>query len=428
MKTRHRLLFGLGIGLATLLLGVITRQRTVIIVSLPLLWYAAGLLISMLALPHPALRARRTLDTQHASEHKEFHVRVDIRHHGPALAALAIRDELPSAVTLVEGEHHHLSSVPPGGACTLNYTVEAPRGTYEQSVLHWIVWSGIGLAAREGSLACATTFSALPVTDRLPTIDLHPRRVHAFTGPIRSRAGGSGVEFFGCRAFSPGDDIRRINWRASARQEAFILNEYELERMTDVNVILDVRASAHVAIGGANTFEPAVRAAASLAAHFLRQGNRVGYLSYGDYLKWVFPTTGRIQLERILRALAAARLSNRSAFEELRRIPTRLFASGSQLILLSTLQHTEDIEVPAQLAARGYSVLLIYLNPLPMERSSLPDTTSTDLALRILRMKRNSVMSFLAGAGVETIDWDITQPLAAILYAMSRRRRMGGLQ
>jgi len=186
--------------------------------------------------------------------------------------------------------------------------------------------------------------------------------------------------------------------------------------MTDVNIIVDARAHMHIQAGDVKTFDLIIRAAASVASYFLRRGNRVGLMIYGDALNWTFPAAGRLQMERLLHALALARPSTRLAFGQLRQLPTRLFATGSQLVVFSTLGSPEDGEIPCQLVARGYSVLLIYPNSSSLEREASASSPQANLAERIIRLECHTMLSQLSRVGVHVIDWDITEPLSVAIH------------
>ena len=100
---------------------------------------------------------------------------------------------------------------------------------------------------------------AHPKIEAVGAISIHPRRTRAFAGPVKANQGGQGLDFFGCRSYVPGDDIRRINWRAYARQDTLIVNEYELERLADVNIVVDARLRAHCQLGTESTFDHSLR-------------------------------------------------------------------------------------------------------------------------------------------------------------------------
>jgi uncharacterized protein (DUF58 family) len=232
--------------------------------------------------------------------------------------------------------------------------------------------------------------------------------------------GGPGVEFFGLREYQAGDSPRWINWRASARHEYNIFsNEFEQERVADVGIILDGRLKTNVFDKHHSLFEYSVMAAAAMADVLLSQGNRVGLLDYGRYLRWTIPGYGKIQRERILQALAHAQVGGNTVFSELQYIPARLFPLHSQIVLISPLD-ADDVKVLVQLRARGYQVMVICLDPVAFELSYLLKSESVAQAARLLRMERDLLSQKLQRAGIQVLDWDVSQPFDQVV-----KRRLG---
>lgn len=93
--------------------------------------------------------------------------------------------------------------------------------------------------------------------------------------PIRppvTRPWPSGFEFYGLRDYIPGDDPRRIVWRAVARQDKYLIRESEQGITDRVQLYVDTHAEYHSAGKVSETFERAVTAAASLAVQHLKDG------------------------------------------------------------------------------------------------------------------------------------------------------------
>jgi len=425
LSTRRRALYAFALGLVLALFGLFHRQGHVLALSLPFFVFSGALVVSEISFRSPRLRVARILSTTRVREGERAEVTLSVTNDDSRDAFISFRDDVPRGTTVVSGHPNLAARLAPGETTTRTYTLVAGRGGHAQRALSGAYWAPRGLAVRDVTLRLETRLASLPTFEPLRDIEIRPKRTHAFAGSIRTGRSGSGLEILGCREYALGDDIRRINWRASARREELIVNLFEQERMTDVNIIVDARTQAHLEIGDVRSLDRVVRAAASMASHFLRRGNRVGLLVYGDTLNWTFPAAGRLQMERLLHALALARPSARAAFDKLRFIPTRLFATGSQLVILSALGTSEDADVPAQLVARGYAVLLVYPNTLAIERAALRDGQLGALAERIVRLEQRITLTRLARAGVEVIDWDITEPFAAALHRARRLPRWG---
>jgi len=409
---QRQLLFPLGIGFALVAVGLLFLNGSIVAAAIPLLLFASA---RMLSAPRQAavdLRIERTLDRLRSVEGDEIGVELTVYNGDRGIALLSIKDGTPAGLHPIEGHTQFLGRLPAGGTVTVSYVVRAQRGLHAFTEVRVRVWSPWTLSMRESRVLVDTAVKVHPRFETLDPITIRPQRTRAFAGPVRANRGGQGLDFFGCRAYTPGDDVRRINWRAYARLDSLIVNEYELERIADVNIILDARAKSHARLPEGTTFDHSVRAAAGLASHFLAQGNNVGLLIYGDYMQWVFPGIGRLQQERILDELAEARLGDKAVFEELRFIPTRLFPPRSQLILVSPLVDEDDIEIVALLIDRGYSILLVcpYSMRVGHDERRTADTSAVDLATRILDLRRDLFLGGLAGVGASVIDWRVEHP------------------
>src|SRR5206468_2341164 len=77
-----------------------------------------------------------------------------------------------------------------------------------------------------------------PAMEDLRRAALQPRRTRPWFGQVASRRIGPGTEFWGVREYVAGDEVRRINWKASARLERLFTNEYEGERSGDGLIVL----------------------------------------------------------------------------------------------------------------------------------------------------------------------------------------------
>src|SRR5437016_13423600 len=85
---------------------------------------------------------------------------------------------------------------------------------------------------------------------------------------------GEGSEFYGIREYHPGDPLRRVHWRSSARMGRLAVVEYEHDVSVDLTLVLDARRGSDVGFGSETALEMAVTVAASLARLVLERGNR----------------------------------------------------------------------------------------------------------------------------------------------------------
>ncbi|MCJ7433679.1 MAG: DUF58 domain-containing protein [Anaerolineales bacterium] len=409
----RRTLFLSIITYALLLAGLATLRGDLLALCLPFVLYLA---LGYLRAPEELhLEMDRRIDVERAVPNTPVIITLTITNHGSHLEELFLDDTLPSDLTLHSGSTCSLVTLAKGDSHTWTYTVSGPRGGYVFETLKAHTTDHLAVAGREVRLDAKGQLFIYPPVTRLRQVVIRPRKTRVYAGNIPARAGGSGIEFYGVRAYSVGDPPRSINWRASARHvDELYANEFQQERVADVAIVLDGRWRTNEFSRGHSLFEYSVQAAASLADAFLAQGNRVGMLVYSMYLNWVLPAYGKVQREKILQALARARPGGSDVFAGLQHIPTRLFPPHSQIVLVSPLNE-DDLTPLIQLRAHGYQVLTVAPNPVTFELSFLPKQKEVDLAARVVRMERALLLRKLQRAGVQVLDWDITHPFDQVV-------------
>jgi uncharacterized protein (DUF58 family) len=403
-----------GLAYALFVLGLGFRDGRLVALALPLVAYMAA--AAYYAPGDLKVTARRSFSSDRVPAGAVLEVDVEIRNEGAALEVVLIRDRLPPGVELVGGQAMALTSLEPGEAFRLRYSVRVRRGSPAFRHVEVEAGSLFGLARRRALVPAPGRLLVLPRVDRLRRVPIRPLRTRGYAGPVPARQGGSGVDFFGVREYQVGDPRHWINWRASARHpRSLFTNEYEQERLADVGLILDARQRSDVRLGEAWLFEHAVRAAASLAAAFLDDGNRVGLLVYGRSLDWTFPGYGKVQRERIQRVLSGAQTGDSQVFDRLDYLPTRFFPSGSQIVMVSPL-HSDDLPSLVRLRARGYQLLVLRPDPVDLEVEALGQRPGVALAARMVEVERALLRRRLLQAGIAVVDWHVHQPLDRALH------------
>ncbi len=404
-----------------LVIGLLARRGEFLVLAIPVAVHLTMGLALASDSGKPQFVATKTTVRSLIREHDTVEVQVELENHGQGLEMVEVDDPLPDGLALEDGWSSVMGSMDHMGRLTLTYTVRARRGLYSLSTVRVRAGDLLGYMLWEGEVPCPAALTVLPHCEELSGIEIRPQRTLINSGTIRSRRPGEGIEFFGTREYAPGDNLRRLDWKAYARLGRLVINEYEEERASHVTVVLDARAVVNRFRGEESLFDSSVRAAAAISHYFLKNGNRVGLLIYGTYLDWVFPGYGRRHEGHIMRSLARAAPGTTMIFEQLRYLPARLFPPGSQLILVSPLIPGDE-EILCLLQINGYRVLVISPDTVSFEAVGIEHTPAVDLANRILTMKRSFTLKRLAASGVRCLEWDIRSPLNPQLKAICRRR------
>ena len=104
----------------------------------------------------------------------------------------------------------------------------------------------------------------------------------ALSGLHRANVHGSSVEFSEHKEYSPGDELRHVDWKAYAKGDRYYVKQYEQESQLTVYLVLDASASMQFAGGGMAKVEYGGLALAALAYLVIQQQDKVGLLTCGD--------------------------------------------------------------------------------------------------------------------------------------------------
>ena len=184
---------------------------------------------------------------------------------------------------------------PSAGAATQRHRVDVPPGEQRRVVTHLRPsrrgdrYAGpvtiralgpLGLAARQGSHHAPWRLRALPPFTSRKHLPSRLARLRELDGRSAVHVRGQGTEFDSLREYVVGDDVRSIDWRASARAADVMVRTWRPERDRRVLLVLDCGRTTAGRVGDAPRIDAAMDAALLLAALASRAGDRVDLLSY----------------------------------------------------------------------------------------------------------------------------------------------------
>ncbi|WP_108252518.1 DUF58 domain-containing protein [Planctomonas deserti] len=287
----------------------------------------------------------------------------------------------------------------------------------------------------------ARVVTLLPRTRPLRELPL-PFRLQGLTGGHDSRRGGDGGDLRDINLFTPGDRLRRIDWRVTARRagssasgggtrltELYVRRTFATADAT-VMLVIDSRdeVGPDVSTWGdldqprqdeATSLDIAREAAASLAQHYLERGDRVGMEDLGRFRTPVVPAGGRRHLHRLLQRLVLAQPDGNPA----RRVRPPHVPSGALVVLFSTFLDDEAATMSVLWRSAGHRVVAVDVLPVADTGALRPMQA---VAFEILRLERAERLRELARAGIEVVRWegDASEPDAAVALAALARTRV----
>jgi uncharacterized protein (DUF58 family) len=182
-------------------------------------------------------------------------------------------------------------------------------------------------------------------------------------GIDRSPFVGSGLEFAQSRPYEPGDSVRQMDWRVTARTGKPFVKEYETTKSMPCYLLLDTSASMAVSSGGRSKYQLSLYIAGGLALACLDRVSPVGVIGAGERALRVQPSLSR---DRVLQWLHELRTYR---FDERTQLALRLSELGPSLrqrslvIVLSDLHEPQCIPAIKRLAQEHEVVVLIFQDP-----------------------------------------------------------------
>lgn len=399
MSASPRLGAYVAFGVAGLLLGLLLGRPEPVVLGAPFLLVAA---LALATVRRPLLDLDLRLDRERAIEGDEVMATITVRAPSGVRAAQVVlrtarglRVETPAA--------EMTATVRPGGAQELPLRLRcAAWGGYTVGDLRTRAGDRFGMFRfdQRFDLRSHNPLKVYPGGERVRA-SLRPLETQVYAGNQVSRLRGEGIEFAEIRPFVPGDLVRRVNWRVTARRGEVHVNQMHLERNADVVIFLDTFSE--LRLGDESTLDLAVRGAAALVDRHLAQRDRVGLVSFGGTLRWLRPSMGQVQLYRLVDSLIDTEVHLSYAWKGLEVIPRRVLPPKSLLIAFTPLLDERSISALADLRARGHDVAIVEVTA---ESFLAPGPAETDrLAFRLWEMDREALRARFRQLGVPIAPW-----------------------
>jgi uncharacterized protein (DUF58 family) len=194
---------------------------------------------------------------------------------------------------------------------------------------------------------------------RLASLSLRARVIveGAFAGMHHNLHAGTSMEFTEHKEYAPGDEIRRIDWKAVGRVDRYYVKRFEDD--TEMRTFLVVDASSSMGYGrkGVSKLTYAGYLAGALAYLLGQQGDPAGLLLFDEETRnYLPPSTRAGQVREILRLLEAAAPAGRTTAERTLGYVGELADRRSVIIVISDLLDSEPDGGPARRASEGGTV------------------------------------------------------------------------
>ena len=184
------------------------------------------------------------------------------------------------------------------------------------------------------------------------------------SGMHRSPYFGQSVEFLQHREYTPGDDLRHVDWQVWARQDRLYVKQFEEDTNMRVNLLVDASKSMAYGRGDLTKYEYAATLAASLAFLILKQQDAVGCLTFDAQVRTKLPTLSRRgHLNAIVESLDANQPAEKTELNPVLLEAAQTYPRRGMMVLISDLfgSVADTLRGLRLLRQHGHDVLVLHV-------------------------------------------------------------------
>jgi uncharacterized protein (DUF58 family) len=236
----------------------------------------------------------------------------------------------------------------PGAAYTIRHELlPLSRGIYNFGAINLFISTKLGLIERRLIVAQPQEVAVYPSIIQMKRFELRAMRQIAHeTGIKKMRRIGHSYEFDQIKNYVSGDDYRSINWKASGRRNALMVNQYEDERSQQVYCLIDKSRVMRMPFDGLSLMDYAINTSLAICNIILRKQDKAGLFTFSDVIGATLKAERDSgQLHRILEALYREQERPGEAnYELLYEAVRRLIGMRSLLLLFTNFESSYALD------------------------------------------------------------------------------------
>ena len=221
----------------------------------------------------------------------------------PFIVSVELIDELPQQ--LQERNMQRIKTLQPRQQAVINYVLKpVQRGSYNFGNLLLFTASRLEMVRRRITIEAEETVKVYPSFAHLGQYQLMAQTATAEQGSKRMRKIGQSMEFEQIKDYVTGDDIRTINWKATARKGGLMVNHYSDERSQQVYCVIDKGRLMKMPFKGLSLLDYAINATLALSNICLQKQDKIGLISFSDKPGSIIAADRKpVQREKIMQVL-----------------------------------------------------------------------------------------------------------------------------
>ncbi|HRI27113.1 MAG TPA: DUF58 domain-containing protein [Chitinophagales bacterium] len=248
--------------------------------------------LALLFNPNLSIKATR-LTPEKLSNGDENPIQIELTNHYALPLHVTVIEELPPEFQLRNVRFY--TYLLPAQLQTLHYTIRpTQRGAYRFGNVNVYAQTLLGLVKRRFTTAQPVSLPVYPSYIQMRRYELMAisNRLHEL-GVKKVRKLGHSLEFEQIKEYVPGDDYRTINWNATARKAALMVNQYQDEKSQEVYSIIDKGRVMKMPFNRLSLLDYAINAALVISNIAIKRGDKAGLVTFSNEIDNVLPAGNR---------------------------------------------------------------------------------------------------------------------------------------
>lgn len=332
-------------------------------------------------------------------------------------------DGIPEGLHLLKTTTQPVS--PAGGAnATTSYRVLARRrGEHDFDVVRAHRTSALGLLDRSVEVPAPMRVTVLPPSARHLAVRVRPRPPTGQGVPTRSMRRGPGDEFFALRQYQPGDTISDVNWKASARLNRIITNEFLPDEPPRYLIYVDARASG-AEHGEHDVFERSLTLAAILSDALLDARAHVGMVLLSFHSQFVVPGGGFMQARRLQRMLIDSKPGYEASISQLVLAGVAHLPARAEAILITANVYDPTLSQAVSFLRARHGRVLVLAPGFPEVEGDDLDAAAARAASALLNAEQAAALAGILPYADRVAQWPPAEPISVTLARLDMSGRV----
>jgi uncharacterized protein (DUF58 family) len=327
--------------------------------------------------------------------------------------------------------------LPPKGKVCVNYEVyPTRRGQFTFSGTDAFIGSPLRLWQKKWFLPCLSETKVFPNFRKIRHYALLATHHNlSMMGIKKLTRRGEGNDFHQLREYRQGDSLQKIDWKATSRYRRLIAKEYQDERDQQIIFVLDCGRRMHHAEAGKSHLDQALSSVLLLAHVAARQGDGVGFYSFGGTRKWVPPRKTEDSVRTLLLAMYDVESSTNASDYLLATHDLLALQTRRALMVIITGSRAEDHDDLLRMTSRlrrKHLLVVADLREKILDETMQTPVTDFSQALRYQALQhylgeRDVLLKQLRHHGIHTLDVTAEQLPPALVNSYLEIKSEGSL-